>query len=431
MRIRPSRAPYLARLRRGLAAFFLAAWAFLPVPLFAQNAECDRLQATIASLPRGESGGGDRYVRAAGKQRGEIERTVAYAHSLGCDKRGIFNFGDEPPAQCGGLNAQIQRMRANLAQLESQAGAAGGGGAESRRRALMTRYNANCGQVAAPPQVAQRPRERGFFETLFGGGGAEPRAQPQQQAVLPPQPAIQRLPLDDNAQETTGGEGTPGYARGGNVAVCVRTCDGGFFPLSYNAGRYDSSDLSDLCTALCPNAAAAVYTHGGGADIETAVSVDGEPYRALPNALRYRTTYDPSCTCKAANQTWVAALADAERLIANGNRHDLVVTEQKAAELSRPKITQTPLKPLVQAVKSVTAEPRADPLATVPPGPDGATAKEASSAASVATASQETTGISAGDGAGAAVVTRDQGVTQDVIGPGGVKRRVRIIGLKP
>ena len=150
----------------------------------------------------------------------------------------------------------------------------------------------------------------------------------------------------------------------------------------------------------------------------------------MPNALRYRTTFDPTCTCKAPSQTWVAALADAEKLIANGNRRDIVVTEQKAAELSRPKIVAGPLKPLVQAAKADAQSVKPDALAAVAPGPDGATAKEASSAASVATASQETTGISAGDGGAAATVTRDQGVTRDLLGPDGVKRRVRIIAPK-
>ena len=117
---------FSARLASKLAAFALSALVVLPIPLHAQTAECDRLQATIASLPRGESGGGDRYVRAASKQRGEIDRTVGYARSLGCEKRGIIIFGQEPTAECGGINAQIQRMRANprdwtLADLQSVA----------------------------------------------------------------------------------------------------------------------------------------------------------------------------------------------------------------------------------------------------------------------------------------------------------------------
>ena len=53
------------------------------------------------------------------------------------------------------------------------------------------------------------------------------------------------------------------------------------------------------------------------------MSLDGQPYRALPTAFRYRTTFDPSCSCKAPNQSWVAALSEAERLLAHlGARPD-------------------------------------------------------------------------------------------------------------
>ena len=434
------------RLWRAFAVTALIASAAAPGIATAQTADCDRLQATIDSMPRGDGGGAARLQQAAARQRSELARTHAYANSLGCEKRSFLIFGEQAPPQCGTVQAQIQRMRGNLAQLESSAAAAGGGN-DSRRRALMARYNANCGQVAPPQQAAApRPRDRGFFETLFGAN-EPPR---QQQALIPPQPDLTQIPLEAPRPKTHDPEegGQTRGAHGGNVAVCVRSCDGGFFPITYSAGRGDMEDLAALCTAMCPNAAANIYTYSGASDIETAVSLDGVPYRALPTAFRYRTTFDPSCSCKAPNQTWVAALSDAERLLTSGGGHDVVVTEQKAEELSRPQFTPSKAKTAKTALAKGDALKRdssqidkADlpallpaPLpapggAPVAPTDDGQAAKEATSGASVATASQETTGIAAGDGGAAATLTRDQGVTQDIT-VNGVKKRVRIIGPK-
>ena len=429
----PSFAAVAARL---LPAIALTAW--LGCAVFdaanAQSADCERLQATIDSMPRGDSGGGAaRFQQAAAKQRGEIARTQSYANSLGCEKPGFLVFGAAQPPQCAPVLSQLQRMRGNLAQLESSAAAAGGGSNDARRRLLMARYNANCGRVEQPQQATAqpRPRDRGFFENLFGIN--EP---PRQQAYIPPQPDLTQIPLEVPLRSRQGDSEDGDQYRGahaGNVAVCVRTCDGGFFPVSYAAGRQNPEDLAALCTALCPNAAVSVYSYAGAADIESAVSLDGQPYRALPTAFRYRTTFDPSCSCKAPNQSWVAALSEAERLLASGGGHDIVVSEQKAAELSRPKFMPVKVKPGPQVPgKSDPAVPGAvkvDPLPTAALPDDGQAAKEATSGAAVATASRETTGISAGDGAVAAILTREHGNTQEIM-VNGVRKRVRIIGPK-
>jgi hypothetical protein len=77
-------------------------------------------------------------------------------------------------------------------------------------------------------------------------------------------------------------------------AVCVRLCDGYFFPASTAASSGDEAS----CSSLCPDAPTASYSIPAGSDrIEDAVSALGERYSALPVALRYRTTRDNTCTC--------------------------------------------------------------------------------------------------------------------------------------
>lgn len=80
--------------------------------------------------------------------------------------------------------------------------------------------------------------------------------------------------------------------------VCVRLCDGAFFPLSPTSGSNDNEKYTSTCAGLCPDAATAVYLEPNGSDkIEDAVSTKEIPYTALPTALRFRTTIDSTCTC--------------------------------------------------------------------------------------------------------------------------------------
>eukprot|EP01037_Dinobryon_pediforme_P025905 gene25905-28231_t len=108
--------------------------------------------------------------------------------------------------------------------------------------------------------------------------------------------------------------------KGGTKAVCVRTCDGGFFPVSYAANRGNTGNLEELCHALCPNAETQLFTYSPSRDIDTAVSVSGQSYMSLPNALKYRTKFDPACTCKPPNQGWAQALGNAEQLLGDRGR---------------------------------------------------------------------------------------------------------------
>ena len=277
-----------------------AALAAMPTDASAQTLDCARLQQQIAQ----SGGGGGRFAQAARRQSAELARTRAYAHQLGCD--GFSFFGGNP--QCGEVNGRIAQMQANLSQLQ-------GAGADGRGD-LIARFNASCrGGQQAPPQP------RGFFESIFGGG------QPQQQAI----PA----PVD-------GDQGDPGdfggglHARGGSQAVCVRSCDGGFFPLAISARR-GSGDLTQMCQALCPGAETAVYTRNPDSDIKTAVGLDGKPYMDLPNALHFQKSFAATCSCRQNGKSWAETLANAEEVLDNTRKGDILVTPEKSAELSRPK----------------------------------------------------------------------------------------------
>jgi hypothetical protein len=82
---------------------------------------------------------------------------------------------------------------------------------------------------------------------------------------------------------------------GGHDPVCVRLCDGFFFPLPTAAS--DAVSQGAACNSLCPDAPTEVYYRNGADGVEGAVSAGGKPYTSLPVSLRYRATSNDTCTC--------------------------------------------------------------------------------------------------------------------------------------
>jgi hypothetical protein len=172
----------------------------------------------------------------------------------------------------------------------------------------------------------------------------------------------------------------------------------------------------------------ALYSYPFGGTVEEAESASGEPYADLPKAGKFEQTFDPNCSCRRKGQTWADALADAEARYGH-EKHDIIVTPEKSAEMARP-IIDPKAKP--------TADPKAKDLVAGPAVPttaDGATAPvlDASGAdtklsAEAAAVSREASGIAGGDAQGAKSFSRNQGQLVESTGPDGVKRMVRIVG---
>jgi hypothetical protein len=264
------------------------------------------------------------------KQQYELDRTQSYAQSIGCYNKPFLFFGSAPPRECTGLQSQMQRMRENIASLQAQGRQAMGGSREE----LLARYNAFC----RTPQSAPGQGQAGLIERLFGGSEMPGGEQPE--------------------------EGGP---RMSTKAMCVRSCDGGFFPLATNSRKGGSEGLADMCRALCPGTEAKVYITTSSGEIDDAVGLDGQPYRAMANAFRYRTKYDSTCTCKPADKSWVQALADAEVLLGR-TPGDIIVTQQKSEELSRAR-PATPAKPAASAKPATAPKPapqKPKPAASAP-----------------------------------------------------------------
>ena len=227
----------------------------------------------------------------------------------------------------------------------------------------------------------------------------------------------------------------------------MRTCDGSFFPVSYSGAGSRADSLEDVCRALCPNADMALYSFPFGGTVDEAASATGEPYANLPNAGKFEKAYDSSCSCRRKGQTWAEALADAEARYGH-EKHDILVTPEKSAEMARP-IIDPKAKPATDA-KGKPVAPNASLLAGPgatpglgPAPPPGATPGSSDTAiapvldasgadtklsAAAATVSRETSGIAGDNLEGAKSFSVKQGRTAEVTGPDGVKRSVRIVG---
>jgi hypothetical protein len=123
--------------------------------------------------------------------------------------------------------------------------------------------------------------------------------------------------------------------------VCVRTCDGAYFPVSFATVPARFPDDEKTCKALCPAAEAVLYTHRNpGEDMNSAVSTSGQPYTALPTAFKFRSEFNPSCSCKAAGQTWADALKSADDKAAAEQQGDIIVTEESAKKMQQQRLNK-------------------------------------------------------------------------------------------
>ncbi|WP_157961369.1 DUF2865 domain-containing protein [Microvirga flavescens] len=352
-----------------LTAFFMAGGIAA-----AQSPECQRYRAELASL--GTGGGIDPALAAqAQAQRAEISRLMAYHRSIGCE-RGPLGFLSGPaPAECGPISQQIRQMEANYSRLVAQARESDGG-VEMRRRQLQ----------AAVQQACAVDQPRGFFETLFGAPRQQQQAAPEMLEEAPPQDR----PL------------------GGRRLVCVKTCDGSFFPLS-NAptGR---EGATEMCQALCPGTETVAFaTSGGEESLGYAVSIKGQPYTSLANAFKFRKTFDESCACKREGENWAVVLRKAESML-DKSRGDMIVSAEKAEELSRPKAAAP--------AKGKAADKKAS---------DAAEAQAAEAAAAAPTASSESSGIGPQSIEGDRVIGQSEGQKREVVTDTGAKRTVRMV----
>ena len=244
-----------------------------------QQARCMQLQQELAAAHGG--GGANREEvgrieqQIAGADR-VFQGTQAAMEDAGCfDSFFIFGRGLVRSPKCLKMNARVEDARRQLTQLQQQRQALMGGGGNRRRQAELqdALARSGCGGQFRAPQPARRG---GLFD-FFGGGREE------EEQELPQTPIYRSI--DPNGRYRS---------------VCVRLCDGFFYPIHYSTYGSLLGPDAESCQASCAAPAELYVYRNPGQEIEQAVSLSGSAYMDLPVALRFRKEYVNGCSCKQA-----------------------------------------------------------------------------------------------------------------------------------
>lgn len=82
------------------------------------------------------------------------------------------------------------------------------------------------------------------------------------------------------------------------TAMCVRMCDGFYYPLSHRATRSKFHDLAKRCETSCSGGEARLFYMRSGGDVARMTDLTGRAYEHIDTAFLYRKTLVKSCTCK-------------------------------------------------------------------------------------------------------------------------------------
>lgn len=262
------------------------------------SAVCARLQTQLenASSNAGLSEKYHRYAEAVENQSVQINQVVADLSRFNCSSGSVIVMGGRNDKACAKLSAAYKKMQANLTSLERKRDSYANRGDKTARRRIQAALNANdCNGNRASTQAAAL---KGKMAALK----AKSRRSPGLVAVLGNDGDIDRS-ITRVRQSEARIVIEPRSSRGGNYrTLCVRSCDGFFFPVSSRADPSDFARDERTCQMMCPGTQTALYFHNAqGQESEDMISArTHESYTEMPNAFAYRNSNEPmskACGC--------------------------------------------------------------------------------------------------------------------------------------
>jgi hypothetical protein len=269
--------------RRNLYLVFFLAFA---VPAEAQtNAICEDLRGRLADLPQviGNANGTEmrQYAGALAEQNLELRKVRGDLRRYGCTSGSMVVVGGENAGFCEELEQAQAKMVDNIRYLQD------------RRDALR--------------QSAVDPAREGLLAALEDNGcNSESFSEPAQGDLYAPAPSIEEQAMRGDTFIPLGGGERYGLPRAEMLSpvstICVRTCDGGFFPISNNATSVDFGRDAATCAKMCPGVETELYYR----DISSTEAANmistatGAPYGAMKNAFAYKTRppgEKSACSC--------------------------------------------------------------------------------------------------------------------------------------
>jgi hypothetical protein len=179
----------------------------------------------------------------------------------------------------------------------------------------------------------------------FGQRSSLINARPAGPAAIA-KPVVNKAAIPPPKGERTDGSSWYEGDGGTHRTVCVRLCDGYFWPISFSTDSDNFERDTRVCERSC-SAPTRLFIHENpGQDLEQMVDLKGNPYTRLRTANLFRSNFDESCKCNA--HPWEQASKDRHRMYAleaearKGSR-------QAAAELAQMRAT------LVAARKAAAA----------------------------------------------------------------------------
>jgi hypothetical protein len=250
---------------------------------------CDRLNSELSALSETYSAPAKvrKYARAIAEQKLSIRELRYQMRESGCGAGSVFHIGSENADECSELEDKMARMETNLTILnEKRISLISGQEDDVRRRRLVAAIDDNrCNEQpvlastdpvmnGADPVVSDMPNG---YETIRVPESSEG--------------------YGDSQFVDLGGTSTNGSYR----TVCVRTCDGAYFPISSQASSMSFQRDAQVCSMMCPGVETELFYHPIQSESDSMRSaVTGRPYDELDNAYRFRTASarkDKTCGC--------------------------------------------------------------------------------------------------------------------------------------
>ncbi|MBS3647024.1 DUF2865 domain-containing protein [Pseudaminobacter sp. 19-2017] len=255
----------------------------LPGPSEATPRLCRQLEAELASAGQGGSSPRvQQYEEAIARQREQIVIARSQAHEAGCG----FALRGGSIRQCARINATLERMERNLEVLQRNRSRISGHDDRSETQIFAALEANGCRDEE---RIAERPPEE------FPTTSALPETYPPSDWI--PDEVLDGADRDDALLPDS--ETEPTFR-----TMCVRTCDGFFFPMSNTASMGDFERDQKNCEAACPGTEVRLFFgQSGSHDASDMTSTStGRPYSELPTAFLHQKTSSPrpaSCGCGA------------------------------------------------------------------------------------------------------------------------------------
>ncbi len=272
----------------------------------ASSRVCRQLEAELAATygPRASSAPARKHDAAIGKQRNQIQLARKQSRQAGCGFP-LFGRGN---SKCGSLNNKIDKMERNLDALQRKRGQLAGGSSRNARARILASIDANrCrGRVAERRSPDGVEGSRNLLRQIFGGAIRD-RAIDEDLGTREPV----RRDADKGSREIKPRQGSwvndGGHIRfvappGNYRTLCVRTCDGYFFPMSSSSSPMHFDRDQKNCESSCPGTDIQLYYHRSkGEESQDMISPgSGAPYSELPTAYLYKQIGSPrpaNCGC--------------------------------------------------------------------------------------------------------------------------------------